>query len=259
MSATAIESRLAAAIRDPAMPVPEGLTSARGEPDRLRFAVYRNNVHVSLVEALAKAFPVTRRLVGEEFFRAMARAYVALHKPTSPVLIAYGRNFPDFVADFPPAARLAYLPDLARLERAWLHAYHAAEATPLDAGEVLGRAPDKLPGLSFLAHPATALVRSDHAIGSIWAAHQAETVKPVETGRAEAVLVTRPQAEVRATVLPHADIPFVTRLLDQAPLGEAAWQALSADPGFDAGRALRGLLALGAFTQISIRSEGPES
>jgi hypothetical protein len=258
MSAPAIESRFAAAIADPGLPVPDGLTSARGAPDRLRFAVYRNNVHVSLVEALAKAFPVTRRLVGEEFFRTMARAYVALHKPTSPVLIAYGQNFPDFVADFPPAARLAYLPDLARVERAWLRSYHAAEAASLDADEVLGRAPDELPGVRFLAHPATAMVRSDHAIGSIWAAHQAETVKPVETDRAEAVLVTRPQAEVRATVLPQADIPLVTCLLDQVPLGQAAWQAHSAEPGFNAGRALRGLLALGAFSQAFTRAEEPK-
>jgi hypothetical protein len=255
MSAPAIESRFAAAIADPAQPIPQGLTSARGAPDRLRFAVYRNNVHVSLVEALAKAFPVTRRLVGEEFFRAMARAYVSERKPDSPILITYGWRFPDFVADFLPAARLAYLPDLARLERAWLQSYHAAEAEPLDAGEVLGQAPDVLLGLRFSAHPATRLVRSNHAIGSIWAAHQAETVKPVETARPEAVLLTRPHAEVRATVLPEADIHCAARLLDGTPLGEAAGEALAGNPDFDAGRALSGLLALGTFSQMSTRSE----
>ena len=123
-----------------------------GGPDRLRFAVYRNNVHVSLVEALAKAFPITLRLVGDAFFRAMARAYVADHKPQSPLLIRYGESFPEFVAGFAPAARLAYLPDLARLEQAWLRAYHSAEARPLEAQDVARLAPDDL--LEARAQPA---------------------------------------------------------------------------------------------------------
>jgi hypothetical protein len=40
------------------------------------FAVYQNNVYASLIDALASRFPVTARLVGEEFFQAMARIYI---------------------------------------------------------------------------------------------------------------------------------------------------------------------------------------
>ena len=39
-----------------------------------RFGVYRNNVYASLVDAFASRFPVTARLVGEEFFQAMVRS-----------------------------------------------------------------------------------------------------------------------------------------------------------------------------------------
>jgi hypothetical protein len=254
MSAPAIESRFAAAIADPALPIPQGLTSARGAPDRLRFAVYRNNVHVSLVEALAKAFPVTRRLVGEEFFRAMARAYVSA-QARQPDPDHLWLALSGFRGGFPPAARLAYLPDLARLERAWLQSYHAAEAEPLDAGEVLGQAPDVLLGLRFIAHPATRLVRSNHAIGSIWAAHQAETVKPVETARPEAVLAHEAACRSAGDRPAGSRHPFAARLLDGTPLGEAAGEALAGNPDFDAGRALSGLLALGTFSQMSTRSE----
>jgi hypothetical protein len=191
--------------------------------------------------------------VGDEFFRAMARAFVAAHKPKNPVLIRYGDRFPEFVAGFPPAAGLAYLADLARLEYAWLEAYHAAEAEPLDARDLARLAPDRLADLRLTAHPATRLVASSHAIGSIWAAHQSEQVKPVRAGRPETVLVTRPRAEVRATVLPAADIPFARGLLAGSSIGEAAAEAFGYDPAFDAGSALPGLLALGAFA----RTENP--
>lgn len=256
MDAQAIEGRFAEAVADPALPVPAGLTSARGSPDRLRFAVYRNNVHVSLVEALAKAFPVTLRLVGDEFFRAMARAYVADHKPNSPILIRYGEAFPDFVAGFAPAARLAYLADLARLEHAWLQAYHAAEGRPLDAQEISGLATNKLLEARLAAHPATRLVESVFAIGSIWSAHQAEAVMPVDIGRPEAVLLTRPHAEVRATVLPAADIPFTRLLLEGATIGEAGTHALERGGAFDVIRALTGLLMLGAFSHLPVQTPG---
>src|SRR5579872_735082 len=122
----------AAALADPNRPAPAGTRGREGASDRRRFAVYRNNVAVSLIGSLAARYPVTRRLVGEDFFRAMARSYAAQNKPETPVLIHYGRSFPAFIAAFEPARDIAYLADVACLENAWVEAYHAAEATPLD-------------------------------------------------------------------------------------------------------------------------------
>ena len=53
MSAAGGQARFAAALQDPALPVPPGVVSPRGDADPLRFAVYRNNVHVGLVGVLA--------------------------------------------------------------------------------------------------------------------------------------------------------------------------------------------------------------
>jgi hypothetical protein len=95
---------------------PPGLTAwNRSDPAR-RFAVYRNNVMVSLIDALADSFPVTQALVGEEFFRAMAGVFARAHPPRSPVMAHYGDGFAGFIEDFQPAASLPYLADVARLE-----------------------------------------------------------------------------------------------------------------------------------------------
>ena len=77
-----------------------------GAPDARRFAVYRNNVAVGLIGALEARYPVSRRIAGDDLFRAMARTFVRAHKPRSPVMIAYGGEFPEFVAEYLAAAEL---------------------------------------------------------------------------------------------------------------------------------------------------------
>ena len=82
-------------------PLRRAMTRGRmGAPDARRFAVYRNNVAVGLIGALEARYPVSRRIAGEDLFRAMARAFVRAHKPRSPVMIAYGGEFPEFMADY---------------------------------------------------------------------------------------------------------------------------------------------------------------
>ena len=99
-----LQRDFAGAVLDPEAAVPASLSRKAGASPSRRFGVYRNNVHASLIDVLAGRFPVVARLVGEEFFRAMARAYVEREPPRSAVLIRYGVSFPDFIADFAPAA-----------------------------------------------------------------------------------------------------------------------------------------------------------
>jgi hypothetical protein len=244
---SAVLSGFAASLVDPARPVPAGIVAPGGRSDARRFAVYRNNVHVSLVGAIEARFPVARRLVGAEFFTAMARVYVGASKPTSPILMHYGDDFGDFIAGFPPAASVPYLADVARLEAKWTDAYNAANAAPLGLAALAEIAPDQLGQAVLRRHPAAALLTSRYAIGSIWSAHQHEEVRPVDAARPEAVLIVRPVADVGLHVLPQSDLAFARALLAGTPIGEAATLL---EAGGDPGTALVGLVALGAFSDI---------
>ena len=117
------------AVLDPRAAIPEGLTGPAQRPAGRRFSVYRNNVAVSLAEALETAFPAVRKITGDEFFRAMAGVYLRAHPPASPILSQYGAEMPAFLTTSPPVKHLAYLPDVARLELALRAAYHAASET----------------------------------------------------------------------------------------------------------------------------------
>ncbi len=159
------------ALLDPALPVPTGLVGPDGEPSARRFAVYRNNVVVGLTEALKAAFPAVCRIVGSEFFQAMARSYALSDLPASPILLDYGAGFPDFIARFEPAAALLYLSDVARIERAWIEAYHAAEALPLHASGFAAIDARRLVEIHLIVQPSFGIGRPRMPAFRVWRMH----------------------------------------------------------------------------------------
>lgn len=148
--------RFAPALTDPTRSTPIGVIGPHGKGAVSRYNVYRNNVTVSLIDALAAIYPAVQRITGNEFFRAMARFHVRATPPTSPLLSEYGRDFPAFIASYEYAQAIPWLADVARIERAWLDAYHAADAFPLAANALAEAPPDRLSEVVFVAHPCDA-------------------------------------------------------------------------------------------------------
>src|SRR5258708_29310981 len=129
---------------DPAYGTPADLTGPNGKGAVKRYNVYRNNVTVSLIDALAAVFPATQRITGAAFFRAMARFHIRATPPRSPLLFEYGRDFPRFIETYEYAQPMPWLADVARVARAWLDAYHAADADPLSAATLGSFPPEPL-------------------------------------------------------------------------------------------------------------------
>lgn len=236
---------------------PAGLTARDPAQVARRFAVYRNNVAASLVDALATRFPVVQRIVGEAFFRATARAFVAENPPRSPVLTVYGDAFPDFLAAFPPSARLPYLADVARLEAARTHAYHAADAEPL-APDALAAMAERDPAAWGLAlHPALRIVASPHPIVSLWAMNQpGATPGPLASRAPEAALVARPRLAVRVALAEPGEGAFLAACAAGASYSDAVGAALETGAAFDPGRALARVLALGLASGLTDPTTG---
>jgi len=236
----------AAALRDPAAPPPAATRGRKGAPDGRRFAVYRNNVAVGLIGAIEARYPVTRRILGEQAFRGLARAYVQAEKPGSPVLSAYGGSFPEFIAGSCEKLGPPYLADVARLENAWVEAYHAADADAASLADLAALDAPDLAGARIQFHPAARLLRFATPAASIWASQRDGPAAPPR-GQGEDVLVTRPEADVSVRILPVAGYAFAGRLRDGATLAEAA-EALPDRSEF--GTHLVGLVASGAVRSI---------
>ena len=247
------QREFAAALLDPALAVPSGLLGPDGERSARRFAIYRNNVVVGLTDALAARFPVVCRIVGEEFFRAMARTYVVLEPPRSPILLDYGAGFPNFISRFGPAATLPYLPDVARIERAWTEAYHAPEAIALEPQMLADIPNERIPAIRLSVHPSLRVVRSQFPALTIWRMNVGNGVPgPVDLGAGgEDALVVRPAADVEVRSMPDGGAEFVRAFANGRWLADAAKSAMRASASFDLSGNLAVLIGAGVFAGYS--------
>ena len=250
------QSEFATALFDPDIAIPDNVTSHTTRRPAKRFAVYRNNVVASLVNALRAKFPATERIVGEEFFAAMARVFVTAHPPRSKILHAYGDGLPEFIAAFEPAAELPYLADVVRLEAARTRAYHAADADPLAAAAFQQADPDRVGSMRLTLHPSLQIVCSRHPVVTIWSMNAGELpLGSIDETQAEEALIIRPALDVIVRMLPPGGAAFLHALANGWPLDEAAAYAADGDDRFDLTANLAGLIASGAVTDFTFAEE----
>jgi len=209
--------------------------------------VYRRNVLGARQGALTAAYPVVRRLVGDAFFDEAAERFARATPSTRGDLNAYGGTFADFLAAYPYAHALPYLPDLARLEWAVHESHAAADGTPLDLAALASVPAEALADLRLRLHPAVRLVRSAHPVLAIWEANQpSRDGTPEYRAGPDHVLVRRAD-QVVAPVAVDEDEWRVLRSFAQGDTLDAACAALGAAQGRFPYVFAR-LAGLGAFT-----------
>jgi hypothetical protein len=217
------------------------------------FAVYRNTVVKGCIDALQANYPVVARLVGEEWFRAAAAVYVREALPSDPTLLNYGVSFADFLACFPPAADLSYLPGCARLDRMWTEAHVAPNETALDPAAIARLMPEALAGVVLRPHPAARWAWFEDApIYTIWARNRADRVPGDDIDwRPEGGLLTRPRDTVGWIALDAAGCAFLDACAAGVTLAGAAEKAFQAQNDADMSQLMATLLGAGAFGGLS--------
>ncbi|WOD09070.1 DNA-binding domain-containing protein [Marinomonas sp. GJ51-6] len=222
------------------------------EEQEIRLDVYRNNITVSLVEALCDIFPVTQTLVGDDFFRAMARIYVLNNPPSSPIIREYGQNFSDFVRNFEPAQSLPYLPDLAALEHAMLTLTHSEEYETLDhqaVSEAFASVEDPSV-LSLGVPPTTQILVSPFAIGSLYQAHFSDghqRLNQVDITKSEYLLLVKSHLYGQLHVIDKEEAIFIKNLMQEKTLENA----IPESDAFDLGETLAKLIEWKILTNIT--------
>jgi hypothetical protein len=194
-----------------------------------RLATYAHGVDANWRQALADTYPVVERLVGAAFFGEAARQYARAHPSTSGDLHCFGSMFAEFLASYPHASALPYLPDVARLEWARHESSHAAEAGPFDLA-ALASVPERDHGsIRFRLHPAVRLLRSEYPVASIREANQEGRDGTLDRPfTSECVIVRRPDFEVRIERLSQSEWRFLAALEAGADL-ESATERLGED------------------------------
>lgn len=194
--------------------------------------VHANSISHARLVALEETFPHTRRHLGEAEFNRLSRAFVDSGAVAGRPLAAIGAGFADWL-EIPVAA------DLARIEWAWLESYHAAEARALTLADLAG-----LDEAGLLALP----VRRHQAVRTLRLASDAAALIDPAFAGAVALLVARPDAEVRLVALDPAAVGALALAREISPLGNPIAHLAEHHP--DGGAAIAVLIDAGAFERV---------
>jgi hypothetical protein len=213
-----------------------------------RIAIYRNNVFSNYREALKAVYPVIEKLVGEQFFRQTADGYIRAYPSLSGDLNSYGSNFPHFLAAYQPAARLPYLPEVARLEWLMELVFHASDYTPMALAKLAAVPQSQYDELRFMLHPASQIFQSNYPIARIWQVNQpdwqGDCAVDLQLGGCQ-LLICRESFSVVLKPLTLGEYTMLSRLAAGDNIATAFNKALALKPDLD----------LGAFLQCMVRED----
>jgi hypothetical protein len=223
-----------ALLGDELAPLQGWVADASGRAGRALQA-YRATAGASAERTLASAYPTVQALVGDDSFADLARALWHARPPERGDLAAFGDTLPDFIAASPQLADVPYLADVARLD--WLVACaERAADDEADAGSLNLLADVDPEALCLVLAPGAAILRSEHPVVTVWAAHRDELPRFDEAraalrgGRRECALVWRQGWRGRVDAVDDATARWTRALL----AGQALSHALDeAGAGFD--------------------------
>ncbi len=248
-----LQQEIATGLLNAEQPAPATIVQRNREGTSRRYNIYRNNRATSLIDNLCATYPVTRQLVGVDYFNAVARLYIDKRPPASPVMMEYGAGFGDFLCQLPSAKSIGYVADVATIEWLCNEAFHAKDAKPLELSELGRISPEVLAISKFELHPSARLLSSSWPAGSIWkttnSAGDTSSAK-INMQQHEHILVLRAEWDVNVYILNQPMMQFLRELENASTLTEAASEVIETTPDFDIGTALTTLVEFCTFHKV---------
>ena len=215
------------------------------------FSVYTDNYFLGLREVLQNIYPVTKQLVGENFFNGTAKEFAKSNPPRSGNLDDYSSNLSEFLKEFEPAKQLPYLPDIAEFEWKYHCCELADEAENLSPQKLAGLSPEELLSLKFVFSPSVQFFESKFPIMKIWQQAQEEEFGEIdldiETG--DSLLIIRNNRKVVFVPAEENEIIFLKKLFSGNQLADA-FEYISEDENFDLNYFVNKHLSSGTWSDI---------
>jgi len=228
------------------------LIDAPGPAAAARLAVYRQTVHSNVAAALRSTYPAVWRLVGEDYFRKVAREFIIRHPSECGDLTPVGALFPAYLARLHDHDEYAYLADVARFEWLIQEALLCLEPPPFDLARLRLVAPAAYDALRFVLHPALRLFESRYPVRRIWesnvGAAEPESIDLAVGGERLALLQRRLQLHFHA--LTTGEWCWLEALAAGEPFAASVETAMASDDAFDAVAALRRFVSIGAIVDF---------
>jgi hypothetical protein len=126
--------------------------------------IYREQFWLRHIDAMKEDFATIHNLLGEDGFRTACESYLATYPPQSFTLRDLGDRFADFVRKHDPWAKDDLLYDCACLEWAFVEAFDAPDAPPLDPLSIAEAPEDAWGSARIVLHPSVQLIALCHPV-----------------------------------------------------------------------------------------------
>jgi hypothetical protein len=221
-------------------------------------SIYHLNMRDGLCDVLGDTYSSVRKLVGDDFFKSMARSFVAANPPRSADMNRYGEGFCAHIETIPAAAFLPYLSDMARFDWAWNAAFFAADQKNLNSAAFADISPADYERLGFTLKESVHLIASDYPLDSLWHFCEADGRAPApNTNEGNVFLIVwRPEMDVQTLRLTEAEYLTLLSLSMGAGLLESLEHGMRVDPLFDMTGFLTKIISLNIFTDVFFIQKG---
>jgi hypothetical protein len=137
-------------------------------------AIYKNSILSAMQKALARIFPVCKKLVGEDFFNHIIKLYIVIYPSSTPDLNDYGESFAKYLEEIVEMTTLNYLSHVAHLEWNWHNLYRYAPDKKFNFKK-LRSYEKKKEKIIFKLSQSTTLLTSVYPLHHIFVTNQTET------------------------------------------------------------------------------------
>jgi Putative DNA-binding domain len=220
------------------------------------FAIYRNTVRKGLIDALQANYPAVNRLVGDQWFRAVAAQFVSQHPATDARLLHYGVEFARFLETFPPATALPYLAQVARLDRLWTLAHTATDDDAITVYALASFTPESFDTHTLQPRASTYWTWSaTQPVFSLWTANRDGEAARSDLSdiawQGEGIIIYRPDQAVTYQCADAASIAFLDACRAGKSIARAAACAVSIDANCDLQALIAKLIQSHTFTALT--------
>ena len=140
--------------------------------------IYRDAYVLRLIDVIAADHERLHAYLGDDSFRAMARAYVARYPSRHPNARWFAQRLPEFLREHEQYSKQPVLSELAALERALNNAFDGADAPVVSMADLAALPPEIWGGISFVRHPTATSIEVSSNVGAIWTALKAGKETP---------------------------------------------------------------------------------
>ncbi len=155
------------------------LTSTSSLQPEQQIEIYQNNVRGALQSCLAQIYPVCCTILGEQYFKQLAKGYIQHHPSRHSDLNGYGESFSAFISEQcqqrTELFEFSYLGDLVQLEWLYHAVYYAASASLFDFDAFAKLSASQQENSVFQLAPCFQFMASDFPVLSIWQLNRSAT------------------------------------------------------------------------------------